>query len=46
MGKIGKDRHYEIQRTVPHNEEFHTGYADSPLLQNIGVNYSMSNKKT
>lgn len=45
MGKIGNDKHFEIQRTVPDNEEFYTGYADSPLLQNTGVNYSMLNIK-
>lgn len=45
MGKIGSDKHYEIQRTVSHNEEFHTGYAEYPFTQNIGVNYSMVNKK-
>lgn len=22
MGKIGNDKHFEIQRAVPHNEEF------------------------
>lgn len=43
MGKISYDKHFLIQRIDPQYEETHAGNANSPLLQNSVVAYSMVN---
>lgn len=43
MSKIGYEKHLEIQRTVPHDENYPTENADSPLPLNTAVDRPMVN---